>query len=114
MATLVATETAGVRVLRLKGSLTCEGVEEIGPAFAAEAQGPVRLVVDLADVDMIATPGITMLLTADRALKQAGGRMILTGTRDFVQELLRRCRLDSVWTVVRDPAEAIRQAGQVQ
>jgi len=114
MATLIATDSGKVRVLRLKGSLTFAGVEEIGPAFAAEAQGPVRLVVDLTDVDVIATPGITMLLTADRAVKQAGGRMILTGTRDFVQEVLRRCRLDTVWTVVRDPAEAIRQAGQVQ
>jgi len=114
MAALVVSEANGVKILKLSGRLTCEGVDQITPMFTSEAQGPIQVIVDLSGVDMVATPGITMLLAADRSLKDAGGKMILTGTQDFVQEVIHRCRLDLLWTVIRDPNEAIRQAGQVQ
>ena len=55
-----------------------------------------QVVVDLSGVDVIATTGITMLLVADRELKQAGGRMVIAGTRGIVRDVLLRCRLDKV------------------
>ena len=116
----------GVRLVRLKGSLTQKGVAEVGPAFAAAVRGdsqvagapaaPERpaggetVVVDLSSVDVIATTGITLLLVSDRELKKAGGRMVLAGTQGLVRDVLLRCRLDKVLTLAPTAAEAIESA----
>ena len=116
----------GVRLVRLKGSLTQKGVADVGPAFAAAVRGdphlagasaaPARptggetVVVDLSSVDVIATTGITLLLVSDRELKKAGGRMVLAGTRGLVRDVLLRCRLDKVLTLAPSAQEAIESA----
>ena len=64
--TLETSEAGGVRVLRLKGSLTKEGVDQVGGSLATAGKGTSAVVVDLSGVDLLATPGITMLLTAQR------------------------------------------------
>ena len=97
--TLEQSESEGVRTVRLSGSLTQQGVVEVGPAFAAATRGGGNVVVDLSGVDVIATTGITMLLVADRELKQAGGRMLIAGTRGVVRDVLLRCRLDKVLSI---------------
>ena len=97
--TLEQTESDGVRTLRLSGSLTQRGVTDVGPAFSAATRGATQVVVDLSGVDVIATTGITMLLVADRELKQSGGRMVIAGTRGVVRDVLLRCRLDKVLSI---------------
>ena len=117
------TPAEGVRLVRLKGSLTQKGVADVGPAFAAAVRGGVQpagsppapapppgetVVVDLSAVDVIATTGITLLLVSDRELKKAGGRMVLAGTQGLVREVLLRCRLDKVLTLAPSTEEAIK------
>jgi anti-anti-sigma factor len=118
------TPAEGVRLVRLKGSLTQKGVADVGPAFAAAVRGvpPAgaaaavatapspgeTVVVDLSAVDVIATTGITLLLVSDRELKKAGGRMVLAGTQGLVRDVLLRCRLDKVLTLAPSTEEAIR------
>ncbi len=97
--TLEQTESDGVRTIRLSGSLTQKGVTDVGPAFAEATRGGGEVVVDLAGVDVIATTGITMLLVADRELKQAGGRMVVAAARGLVRDVLLRCRLDKVLSI---------------
>ena len=101
--TLDQNESDGVRLVRLSGSLNQKGVTDVGPAFSAATRGAAKVVVDLSGVDVIATTGITMLLVADRELKQAGGRMVIAGTRGIVRDVLLRCRLDKVLTLAPTP-----------
>lgn len=106
------TESDGVRLVRLSGSLTQKGVTDVGPAFSAAVRGGGRVVVDLSGVDLIATTGITMLLVADRELKEAGGAMVIAGTRGIVRDVLLRCRLDKVLTLAPTPdagVESVRE-----
>ena len=111
--TMLEEEDVGdVKVVRLKGSLAKEGAEQVSSSVIAAATESPRLVIDLSGVDLLATPGITMLLAAQKTSQQAGGRMILTGTKGFVDELLRRCRLDAVLSIVPVPSEALRRAGE--
>ena len=117
------TEAQGVRLVRVRGSLTQKGVADVGPAFAAAVRGVAShppgaspaptppgetVVVDLSAVDVIATTGITLLLVSDRELKKAGGRMVLAGTQGLVRDVLLRCRLDKVLTLAPSTEEAIR------
>ena len=106
--TLEQSEADGVRVLRLRGSLTQQGVADVGPAFAAATRGGGNVVVDLGGVDVIATTGITLLLVADRELKQAGGRMVIEGTRGVVRDVLLRCRLDKVLSIAPTPGAGVQ------
>jgi anti-anti-sigma factor len=106
-ATLEQLESEGKRLLRVSGSLTQQGVVDVGPAFSAATRGGANVVVDLSAVDVIATTGITMLLVADRELKQSGGRMVIAGTRGVVRDVLLRCRLDKVLSIAPAPDAGI-------
>ncbi len=110
--TLQQEDAEGVKVVRVSGSLTQKGVADVAPSFsnAVASEGKRNVVVDLSAVDVIATTGITMLLVADREVKQRGGRMVLAGTRGLVRDVLLRCRLDKVLTLANDPADAIEFA----
>ena len=104
----------GVQVLSLRGILAQPGTEAIQPSFAAAVQGAgaAPVVVDLSGVDMIYTPGITMLLAAHHVRLRAGGRLILAGAAERVDDVLRRCRLDRVLTLAADRASAVQAARQ--
>jgi len=112
--TLTQTESDGVTVLRIVGPLTQAGVEPVRAAFDQATAGtpgaPRRLVVDLTDVPMMTTPGVSMLLKAADRVRAAGGRLVVAGARGIVEDLLRRCRLDAVLHAVPDPQEAVRAA----
>jgi len=110
--TLEQSESEGVRLVRLSGSLTQKGVNDVGPAFSAATRGGGSVVVDMSGVDVIATTGITMLLVADRELKQSGGRMVIAGTQGIVRDVLLRCRLDKVLSLAPTPdagVESVRR-----
>src|SRR4051812_386299 len=122
MATLErADASAGVPVVRLAGILDQAGVrtierafldavaeamkggaaapvasKEVGGAPTAAASRPL-LIADVTGVSALSTSGISMLLGAHRTLEQAGGQFILVGTRGHCSDVLRRCRLDTVF-----------------
>ena len=100
----------GVRVLRLSGDLTGEGVADVGEAFAEAVRGQAPVVVDLGGIRLITTPGISMLLAADREFKASGRVLVLTEAQPFVRNLLHLCRLDTVLTVVAGANQAIKHA----
>src|SRR5688572_18863834 len=112
MATLDQSNREGVTVLRVVGSLHQHGVDSIESAFVEAAAGSRRAVVDLSQVDVVNTPAIAMFLGAHRMMKQAGGRLVFTGAQGMVDELLRRCRLDTVFAIAPDVTSAIEWAQQ--
>jgi len=112
MASLDESTRDGVKVLRIRGSLNQHGVDTVESAFNEATGSSGRLVVDLSDVDLVNTPALAMFLGAHRAAKQTGGRLVFTGVQGMVSDLLRRCRLDSVLTIVPEMPEAIEWAKQ--
>jgi len=98
-----------VTVLRFAGPLTHDTVPAVRRAFDAATEGPARVVVDLTEVPILTTPGLSLLLTATRRLTEGGGRLVLTGTRGIVDDMLRRFRLDVVLDIVPDAQQAMRR-----
>jgi len=112
MAQLQTSEQDGVTVLRLAGELTHEGVPQVERAFVMTVSAANRLVVDLSAVNMITTPGITMLIAADRQVRRRNGKCVICGLHGNVQQvLLERCRLDVVLTLAPDVPAAVTVAG---
>jgi anti-anti-sigma factor len=103
----------GVTVLHFQGSLTQEEVASIEPQFlAALAAKPPRVVIDLADVDAVTTPAISMFLASSRSAEKAGGKVIFTGVRGLIADILHRCRLDAILTIATSMDAAMARARQ--
>ncbi|CAA9414214.1 MAG: hypothetical protein AVDCRST_MAG64-2507 [uncultured Phycisphaerae bacterium] len=110
MATLEQRDVDGVRVLRVSGSLTQQGVQGMEPEFAQALPDGARAVVDIGDVDLITTPGLALILGATQRLRRTGGRVVFTAVRPPVRELLHRCRLDQVLEMAEAEPEALERA----
>ena len=109
MATLDQSDIDGVPVLRIAGALTVGEAERLSPLLcAAVAAARPGAVVDLSGVEVVATPGLTMLLGAQRAANDAGGVMVLTGLRGVVADVIHRCRLDVVLTIAGTVEAAVK------
>ena len=112
MANFETREDGGVTVVKITGSLNQHGVDTVESPFSEVTGLSRRMVVDLSNVDVVNTPAIAMFLGAHRAMKHAGGRLIFTGIQGMVGDILSRCRLDTVLTIVPDMDEAVEWAKQ--
>src|SRR5690348_3573088 len=86
----------GIRLLRLSGSLTQDGIEQLEPDLERALPDGSRAVVDLSDVDLVTTPGLTLIISTTQRLRDTRGRVIFAGARGGVLDVLRRCKLDEV------------------
>jgi len=106
-------DVSGVTVLHFSGSLTQEEVATIEPKFKlALSAKPPRVVIDLAGVDAVTTPAISMFLSASRTAEKAGGKVIFTGVRGLIADILHRCRLDAILTIATSMDAALARARQ--
>jgi len=101
----------GVTVLHFSGSLTQEEVASIEPAFHTTVGRPTpRVVIDLSGVDAVTTPAISMFLAASRTAEKSGGKVIFTGVRGLIADILHRCRLDAILTIATSMDAALARA----
>ena len=110
MASFQKQDVGGIRVLRLSGTLTQHDVEELEPSFVAALPDGTRAVVDLAGVELITTPGITLIISTTKRLRDTRGRVVFTAARATVLDVLRRCRLDEVLELAPDQNQALELA----
>jgi anti-sigma B factor antagonist len=75
-------------------------------AAAVMAEGPCRVVVDMAGVDFCDSTGMNVLLAALRRARERGGDLVLAGPRPAVRKILQVTGLESVFTVRDDAAVA--------
>jgi anti-sigma B factor antagonist len=68
---------------------------------------PVRLVVDLSGVDFCDSTGVNVLLAAHRQAREKGGDLELAAPRPAVRKILQVTGLETVFTVIDNPAHAI-------
>ena len=78
-----------IRLLRLIGTLDIVGVGAIETRFAAHCAGEnTRVIVDLSQVDFLASIGIRLLTINARSLASRAGRMVLLSPPPEVREIL--------------------------
>lgn len=106
MATISESQVENVKVLTLEGGLTFDGVPPLLRPFEAATSAGV-VVVNLAGVGMVTTPGISLLLAAQQRLMKKGGRLILSSVPPMFCDVLKRCKLDRVFTFAQDDAAAM-------
>jgi anti-anti-sigma factor len=103
-------EVQGIRLLRLSGSLTQEGMDALEPAVEAALPDGTRAVIDLADVDLVTTPGLALIISTSKRLRDTRGRVIFAAARRGVLNVLKRCKLDEVIELADGRSEAVEMA----
>jgi anti-sigma B factor antagonist len=70
---------------------------------------PLRLVVDMTGVEFCDSTGMNVLLAAHRRAREAGGELQLASPRSAIRKVLQVTGLESVFTVLEDPATVTGQ-----
>ena len=102
----------GVRVIRLSGRMDLEGSREIDLKLTTlTALDRCTVVVDLADVDFLASLGLASLVNGARTLGARGGRMLLAGPQGAVARMLEASMIAKLIPVFPDVALALASGG---
>jgi anti-sigma B factor antagonist len=97
----------GVTKANLTGRLDIGGTQAIDLPFNAVAGACRALIVDLSQVEFIASMGLRLLIVAARTVQRKGGRMILLGPPIAVEAVLLSSGTDNVVGIVRSLDDAI-------
>lgn len=100
----------GIRTLKLTGRLDSLGTGEIETEFYACCAGEKPLVVvDLAEVEFLASVGIRLFTLAARSIASRGGRMVLINPIPEVQNILEVADIPAIIPVYShyESAEAV-------
>lgn len=98
-----------VKVIKLSGRLTLgESVDRLRDTIHdLLASGDCRMVIDLAEVVMLDSSGIGLLMKSLSAAKQAGGALKLLNPSKFAQQTLKMIGLLSVFGIFADLEQAV-------
>jgi len=79
----------GIRLIKLKGQLDIIGTGAIETKFSGYSSGDkVRAVVDLAEVDFLASIGIRLLMLTAKSINSRGGKLVIINPIPEVQRVL--------------------------
>ena len=100
--------------VKLSGRVDLAGIGDLDREFTRQTV-PRRkpVIVDISDVDYIASIGLRMLVTAAKALDKFGARMVLLNPHPDVEDVLRTAGFDKVMPIEHDydsALETIRSA----
>jgi anti-sigma B factor antagonist len=70
---------------------------------------PVQVVVDMSGIEFCDSTGMNVLLAAHRRAREQGGDLELAAPRPAIRKVLQVTGLESVFTVLDDPAAAVGQ-----
>jgi anti-sigma B factor antagonist len=98
----------GVRLITLRGRLDVQGAQEVDLTFTAlTATQQFFVVVDLADVEFLASIGLSTLVHNARIVRLRAGNMVLINPRPNVHAVLTSSRIHEVIPICCDLEEAL-------
>lgn len=98
----------GIIKASLSGRLDVGGAQEIDLAFNVLTASCRGLIVDLSQVEFVASMGLRTLITGARTVARKGGRMVLLRPMPAVETVLITSGTDAVVPILHDPDEAVR------
>ncbi|MGB7292877.1 MAG: STAS domain-containing protein [Thermodesulfobacteriota bacterium] len=94
--------------LALVGRIDLKSLEALDNRFTALVVARRKpALVDLSEVDFLASIGLRMLLTAAKALSSRGSKMVLLSPQPVVEEVLRTVGFDKIMPIRHDYNKAI-------
>jgi anti-sigma B factor antagonist len=89
------------------GRLDSIGAASVGQRFNAHVGNKRGVIVDLSDVDYVASLAIRFLLTGAKAVKGNGGKLIILSPDEYVYSVLKTAGIDLIMPILFDRSEAM-------
>jgi anti-anti-sigma factor len=107
-----AQEQAGdVVIVKLSGRLDSNTAPPAEESFTRLlAGGPLRLAIDMSNLEYISSAGLRVLLVVAKKLQQAKGKVVLFGLVHNVREVFQISGFDRIFTIQPDIAAAVAAA----
>jgi anti-anti-sigma factor len=99
----------GITNLVLRGRLGTVGASEIEFPFNAAVRHKSAIVVDLSQVDFVASLGVRLLLNGARAVEKNGGKLVLFRPNENVQSVLRLAGIEKLIPIIFDRPAAVEE-----
>jgi len=97
-----------IRRIRLTGRLDMKGTGEIELRFTGlTSTDAKRVLVDMSQVEFLASIGMRLLVSCAKANAARGGKMVLFGTTAMVREALETAGIDTLIPVLGDETAAL-------
>jgi anti-sigma B factor antagonist len=105
-------EVKGVVIVRFKESdiLDQINIQEIGEEMysVVESTPNVKLVVDFRGVEYLSSTALGKLITLKKKIEAAHGKLRLASIKPEIMEVFRITRLDTIFEIKKDVAEALK------
>jgi anti-anti-sigma factor len=103
---------ADLRRIVIAGRLDSIGTNAVAPRLAELVAAPKKgVVVDLSAVEFLASPGIGVLISSAKTVKERGGRLVLVvGESSAVMMSLKSTGIDQLIPAFRNASDAGRAA----
>ncbi len=93
----------GIKKITLRGRMDIDGTNQIDLRLSAEtSMERANVVVDLSEVDFMASVGIGVLVRSYKALKLRGGKMVFLNPQKVVEMVLDRTLVNTLIPVYYD------------
>jgi anti-sigma B factor antagonist len=103
----VVNEENGITKLVLVGSMNIQGALEVDPQFNEILKTSDKIIVDLKDVDFLASLGMRTLVVSAKSLSAKGGKLVLVNPQSGVEKAIKSAGLDAIIPIAPDLNAAI-------
>ena len=96
----------------LSGRLDATAEQEIAAQFVeATSARDQPAIIDLSEIDFLASRGIGLLVANSKRLKKKGHRLVLLNPQELVEQVIRTSKIDAITPIVRNVDEAVQMLG---
>lgn len=89
------------------GRLDSIGAASVSQRFNAQVSDKRAVIVDLSDVDYLASLAIRFLVAGAKAVKGNGGKLIILSPDEYVYSVLKTAGIDLIMPILFDRSEAM-------
>lgn len=97
----------GITDVVLRGRFDTQGADAVDLRFSVIAGSKLAVVVDLSDVDFLASLGIRVLVTSAKALQRKGGKMVIVAPEGNVLMVLKTAGMESLIPIFQERTAAL-------
>jgi anti-sigma B factor antagonist len=104
---MIVDELGSVTNVAMKGRLDAKGAESVDLPLSVLAGSKTAVILDLSEVDFLASLGIRTLLTAAKAVQRKGGKLVIVAPEGNVRMVLQTAGMETLIPMYPDRAAAV-------